>query len=207
VINYSFLVTDDNLYDIWARIYTPNSQDDSFWIRIDNQNWIAWHTIINSEYTWQKLPLGVLNLQAGSHTISFSYREDGARLDKVVALLSSSSTPEAMGEEANNCISQGQSNFQKTAINVANMPQELGIQASPNPVVDYVRISFETTKIGEENNNELRLYNSKGVLIQTWSRLSYKGKININFERLPQGIYFIKIRTPNEEYQTKLIKL
>jgi hypothetical protein len=207
VINYSFLVTDDNLYDIWARIYTPNSQDDSFWIRIDNQNWIAWHTIINNEYTWQKLPLGVLNLPAGSHTISFSYREDGARLDKVVALLSSSNTPEEMGEEANNCVSQKQSSTKLISINTSNIPQELGIQASPNPVVDYVRISFETTKIGEENNNELRLYNSKGVLIQTWSRLSYKGKIDIDFSKLPSGIYIFKITTQGTEYQAKVMKL
>lgn len=208
VITYNFTVAENKNYDIWARIYALNSTDDSFWIKADNQTWIPWYTTINSAYTWQKLPLGTLNLQAGSHTISFGNREDGVRLDKIVISSSPSTAPTAMGNASFNCTNPQTISARMVVVEEPIIEESaLGIKVSPNPVQDFVKINFATKQTDKPANNELRLYNISGVLVKKWTNLEYKGTIDVNLENLSHGMYILKMITNGEAYQTKIIKL
>lgn len=212
-ITYNFTVAENKNYDIWARIHAPNSADDSFWIKVDNQNWLPWYTAINSTYTWQKLPLGTLNLLAGYHTVSFAYREDGVRLDKILIASSPSSSPTALGNAANNCATNATQ--QQSAARTIKVEEEtaeittskLGIKVSPNPIQDFVIIDFETKNTDETSKNELQLFDIKGVLIAKWSNLGRKGTIETNLGHLSKGIYILKMQANGEVYQTKISKL
>ncbi len=40
----------------WARLLAPNSQDDSFWVRVDGGAWIKWNgNSGSSDWAWKKV--------------------------------------------------------------------------------------------------------------------------------------------------------
>ncbi len=86
-------------HKLWARVITPTANDDSFWVRMDGGSWYQRNNIgPTSSWSWQECQSYTLN--AGSHTLTIAYREDGAKLDK---LYIGNSTPSGTGGEAENC--------------------------------------------------------------------------------------------------------
>lgn len=84
-------------YKIYARVATSSDSDDSFWVRANDGVWQKWNKI-NYPYTstgfqWSQvgnwtsgnnsIPVD-FELVAGINTIYFSYREPGAKLDKIL---------------------------------------------------------------------------------------------------------------------------
>lgn len=77
-------------YELKAEVYAPSGSEDSFWLTIDNQNYIQWHannTNVLQEQTvtqnsnkqkkvWQ-------NLSPGSHTLHIRHRENNAAIGKI----------------------------------------------------------------------------------------------------------------------------
>jgi hypothetical protein len=90
----------------WAIIQAPNKDSDSFWVRVDNGDWIKWNNLEpqdpDASCTWDVLHdsddhdrFVKLSLGVGSHTIEVAYREEGASLDRLLVTddLSTSSAP------------------------------------------------------------------------------------------------------------------
>ncbi|MEW1843387.1 glycosyl hydrolase family 28 protein [Nonomuraea angiospora] len=78
-----FTVEHDGTFAVWARVIAANDGDDSFWVRSGTGSWTNWNNIpIGASWHWAKLPV-TYDLAAGARTITFAYREDGARLDRV----------------------------------------------------------------------------------------------------------------------------
>jgi hypothetical protein len=78
---------------VWGAVVAQNTNDDSFWVRMDFGPWVKWndwkitHTnfcewedVHNSDTGGKAVHY---SLGPGSHTLEFAYREDGAQLDKV----------------------------------------------------------------------------------------------------------------------------
>jgi polygalacturonase len=87
-----FSVTATGTYKLWGRVIAPTNKDDSFWVRVDGGTWVNWNDITpGGSWHWATVtndassdgPV-LVNLAAGAHTISFAYREDGTRLDRVL---------------------------------------------------------------------------------------------------------------------------
>jgi polygalacturonase len=87
-----FNVTGAGTYKLWGRVMAPTNKDDSFWVRVDGGTWVNWNDITSGgSWHWANVtndassdaPI-LVNLAAGAHTISFAYREDGTRLDRVL---------------------------------------------------------------------------------------------------------------------------
>ena len=87
-----FTVTTGGTYKLWGRAIAPTDADDSFWVRIDGGPWTNWNDITpGASWHWATVtndanndaPV-LANLAAGNHTITFAYREDGARLDRIL---------------------------------------------------------------------------------------------------------------------------
>ena len=98
-ITYTFNINSSSTYALWARVVTPNANDDSFWVQMDGGSWYQWNNIgPTSSWSWEECQSYTLN--AGSHTLTIAYREDGAELDK---LYIGNSTPSGTGGEATNC--------------------------------------------------------------------------------------------------------
>ncbi len=101
-ISYTFNVSESNTYTIWGRVIAPSPDDDSFWISVDGGSWLNWNGIAAST-TWTWDDIGSYALNAGQHTLTVAYREDGTKLDKI-CIASSGSTPSGEGGTATNCI-------------------------------------------------------------------------------------------------------
>jgi polygalacturonase len=87
-----FSVPAAGTYKLWGRVIAPTNKDDSFWVRVDGGTWVNWNDITpGGSWHWATVtndassdsPV-LVNLAAGVHTISFAYREDGTRLDRVL---------------------------------------------------------------------------------------------------------------------------
>ncbi len=100
-IIYDFNVGESGTYNVWARVITPSGTDDSFWISMDGGSWFQWNNIgPNSSWAWELSQS--YNLNAGNHTLTIAYREDGALLDKIY-ISNTGDTPTGEGSAADNC--------------------------------------------------------------------------------------------------------
>ncbi|NJB86501.1 hypothetical protein GGR26_002269 [Lewinella marina] len=103
-IRFTFDSPGKGLYKVFARISAPTNGDDSFWVRINGGSWIKWYQGIvqGGGFNWNRLPGNSHQLEAGTNTIDFAFREDGAMLDKLY-LTGSNTVPSGMGGTATNC--------------------------------------------------------------------------------------------------------
>lgn len=95
-----FEVPSPATFKLWGRIIAPDASHDSFWIRMDEGPWIKWNDIIaGSSWHWDAVNdddtnrTPHLDLAAGSHALTIAYRENGARLDRVLLTSDLSFTP------------------------------------------------------------------------------------------------------------------
>lgn len=81
IIEVPFSVSRDDRYYLFARLNCPSADDDSFWIKIDDQPFVAANGLRTTGWDWVKL--NAMNLTKGDHTLTLTHREDGALIDKV----------------------------------------------------------------------------------------------------------------------------
>ena len=91
-------------YQLFARVSAATAGDDSYWVRVNGNDWYKWNGTIRRGvgFAWNKLPVALPTLVKGVNTLDFAFREDGARLDKVY-LTTTTDAPTALGEQATNC--------------------------------------------------------------------------------------------------------
>ncbi|MCT9097300.1 G8 domain-containing protein [Haloarchaeobius sp. HME9146] len=80
-------------YEVYARAHRPSDEDDSFWVRMDDGDWIRWGGVGGErDFAWERVPEPEtddwsdhrqFSLSEGSHTFTVAFREDGAQLDKL----------------------------------------------------------------------------------------------------------------------------
>lgn len=109
-IRIDFTLSEAANYKVWGRVITPNADDDSFWVKMDDSEWVLWNSIPSgSNWHWDDLHDGdnsspmVYNLSAGDHTLLICYREDGALLDKLL-ISNTGITPLGLGGDAEGCV-------------------------------------------------------------------------------------------------------
>jgi hypothetical protein len=89
---YAFELPAGGDFRLWGRVNPPTLEEDSFWLRIDDQPWIQWNDIAHEDpWHWDDVrPFETRNerffitLTPGTHDMVISYRELGARLDKLL---------------------------------------------------------------------------------------------------------------------------
>ncbi len=111
-IRFNVNITNAGDYNIFARVFCPNSNDDSFWVRANGGTWYKWNslaTFASAGWEWGQVynsdagnAIVTFPLVAGANTIDFAYREDGARLDKIKVALSDE-LPTGEGGISQNC--------------------------------------------------------------------------------------------------------
>jgi Viral BACON domain len=123
--NYSFSVSQSGTYSVFARVLTPTANDDSWWVRMDGGAWVTWNNIAATSWTWAQFP-NTFSLSAGSHTLTFAYREDGAQLDKI-NITTSTTAPTGAGSTASNLCSTGATlSVAPSTVNVAAAANSAG---------------------------------------------------------------------------------
>lgn len=71
----------DGTYYLFSRLDCPNANDDSFYLKIDNGEFVTYNNLQTNGWQWKKL--SKTELTAGEHVLIISYREDGAKIDKL----------------------------------------------------------------------------------------------------------------------------
>ena len=88
-----FEIREPGQYTVWARVRTlapDRGQADSFYVQVDDDHRVAWHTLSNEAWTWTKVSSGAerepvdYDLSAGRHRITLRMREPGTQVDCVL---------------------------------------------------------------------------------------------------------------------------
>ena len=81
VLRVPFRVTQDAKYYLFVRVNCPSADDDSFWVKLDDGPFAMANGLRTNGWEWVKLD--AINLEPGEHTLTMTYREDGAKLDRI----------------------------------------------------------------------------------------------------------------------------
>jgi hypothetical protein len=197
-IRVSFTVTEEGDYKVWGRVVTPGSDANSFWVKMDESEWVLWEGIhVGSDWFWDDVHDGensnpmVYELDSGEHTLQICYREYGARLDKML-ITNRGHGAIGLGGEAEGC----------SFVGVEPEIEEGKWKIYPNPVNDYSILHLNTDQTCIP---ELRVYNSMGQLV-------FKDRIQnqtypLGSRLLSPGVYFYIVRNEKEIIsQGKLIR-
>ncbi|MBN1779864.1 T9SS type A sorting domain-containing protein [bacterium] len=183
---FPFTITRDSTYYLYARLNCPTYDDDSFWIQVDDGAF----TMVNSLVTsgWQWVQLDSFDLASGEHILNISYREDGAKLDKI-CLTNYLGAPVGMGEEAEN-------ECTVTAVEEkSEIPTYYSLdQNYPNPFNPITHISYS---IPENTHVTLAVFNALGQQVaQVVNREQTPGSYIVRFDGsdLATGAYVYQLK-------------
>ena len=87
---YEFTVKTDGTYKIWGRVGIDMHDEDAFWVKMDDDNWVKWKGIeVGCKWHWDEVhdsqkngQVMTFSLDAGPHTLALTYGMDQTRLDK-----------------------------------------------------------------------------------------------------------------------------
>ena len=87
---YKFTIENEGVYKIWGRVGVDMHDEDAFWVKIDDDEWIKWKGIeVGCKWHWDEVHDTQKNnqavtvyLDAGIHELVLTYGMDQTRLDK-----------------------------------------------------------------------------------------------------------------------------
>ena len=91
-ITYKFTVKNAGIYKVWGRVIASMDEEDAFWVKMDNEEWVKWKDIsVGCNWHWDEVhdnenndQVKKFNLAEGPHTLIFTYLMDQTRLDKLL---------------------------------------------------------------------------------------------------------------------------
>lgn len=93
-VSHTFTINTPGKYKFWLRGTGASANDDSFHLKVDDNDWITWNNALSNIYDWHIID--TLDFSAGTHEVTVSYREDGAKLDRLYFTLTDKA-PTGMG--------------------------------------------------------------------------------------------------------------
>jgi lysophospholipase L1-like esterase len=181
-----FTIDSAGNYNLFVRINCPTYDDDSFWAKMDNGEFVMYNGLVTSGWQWVKL--NSFDLAVGEHKLTITYREDGAKLDKI-CISNDIFSPPGMGEGAQNlCTTTGVSNS-------ADVPDGYALgQNYPNPFNPSTIISYNVPVI---NFVTLKVYDVLGNEITTLvheKKSAGRYTVKWNASKFASGMYLYTIR-------------
>jgi hypothetical protein len=98
VIVIPFTIETSGFYNFLSRAIGPTANDDSYWVKVDDEPFASASGFAGTTWTWNRLTSHQLSV--GQHKLTITYREDGAKMDKILITTSGASSimvPESMG--------------------------------------------------------------------------------------------------------------
>jgi len=199
-IYFPFTLSNDTTYHVFANLYAKDSNDDSFWLKMDDGPFQKIEGLVATGWHWLKMTSA--EMKAGDHLLTIAYCEDGAYLDKI-CVTNNRFAPIFKGETAENLCDPTivGVNYSKTASGYA-----LG-QNYPNPYNDKTTISFE---VPCNTFVSLKVYNMLGAEIAELAGKEFsQGKHSVEYDckNLSKGVYFYTIIANDFSASKKMIIL
>ena len=185
-IDFPFSITNESTYTIYARLNCPTYDDDSFWVKMDNGAFQMVNGLVTGG--WQWLQLQSYNLTAGDHALTITYREDGAKLDKL-CITNNIQSPAGIGEEAENLCDP------TSVFNSTEMSERYALEQNyPNPFNPSTTVKYNLKNSGPV---QIKIYNLNGQTIKTLvDGYQEKGAHEIVWQPkgLASGLYFCRLQ-------------
>jgi hypothetical protein len=191
VLSFTFTVETDTTYYLFGRVDCPTFSNDSYWMKFDDGDFKMVTGIASDGWEWKEF--ATFDSIAGEHTISFAYREEGAKLDKI-CISTFGYPPGEKGEVAEFVCTPDTTTIPYTPPTGLNMNNSTGNfnlgQNYPNPLDQTTTIDFE---IPWNTYVSLKVYSVLGEEIGELAGREYTaGRHTVEFDArdLAQGIYF-----------------
>lgn len=207
-IRFNISITQAGTYLLWGRTRVPSYDDDSFWVRMDEGTWAKWNNIADfvnlGVWEWDDVhhqdlsyDAMVYDLEAGEHTLTLAYREDGTDLDRLY-LSNTGSIPSGMGGAAGNC---------EMAIEdqPGSAPPTRLLGNHPNPFSGITCIRFNLEK---GTKTEMILYDLTGRKVHTLVRGFLppgQHEFSLDGSSLDPGIYLYRLRAGSYERTMRMV--
>jgi len=183
---FTFDIIAGGTYTIFVRVICPTANDDSFWFKMDDGTYFLWNNIPgSSSWRWTDFPL-TYNLNAGRHTLTIGYREDGARLDKLW-ITNTDTAPVDIGPDASNC-----------SVNTYSPENVYVIGLYPNPVSDKLNIAFPCSP------SEISIYSCDGR--EVFNQHTRATQTTISLLNYDPGLYLVKMTCQGQTDVKRIIK-
>jgi arabinoxylan arabinofuranohydrolase len=188
LLSFTFDISAGGTYTLYVRVICPSADDDSFWLKMDDGSFVMWNGIDgSSSWTWTSYP-STYDLNAGSHTLTIGYREDGARLDKLwITNAGAGAEPDDEGDVAGNC-----------STSTVDPDQVHDIVIYPNPLSDELNLSLQ------DSPADIIIYSSDGK--EVFKQHTGSVKMTISMASFNPGIYFVKITSQEQTVVRNIIK-
>ena len=198
-ITFPFTVNDDKTQYIYARLNHPNTDGDSWWVKVDDGEFVKYDG--QATVSWQWLKIGRYELSKGSHTLILAYCEDGAKIDKI-CVSHYDNPPSLMGDVAKNICDATITSIMENQKGTDNY--KLGINY-PNPFTDKTNITFE---IPASTYVSIKVVNMLGSELAELAGQEYsqgKHTIVFNANNLAGGVYFYTMKAGTFSRTQKMI--
>ena len=215
MLEYDINFNNTGNYVVFVRTYGPNGQGDSFHIGLDgnsvtNNSGIGMGSVLGS-WKWANIANGnqvvVINVTTvGTHTLNLWMREDGIKIDKII-LKQAKNVPSGIGpaeSETEACVGNNSSPLVEVGSSPKNGEEETQYNVYPIPAQDVLNIEWNSYQ-GKEVN--VQLYTSDMRVIQRHFISSAPEITLLNLTQLSDGLYFLAIRGPEGEIDSKTIMI
>ncbi len=194
-LTYSAELAEAGVYYLYLRLNAPDAAKNSFWVRIDDQDWIEFANelggaeLATTGFEWKMVNMGgdstSFNLSSGSHTITIANREFRTSLDKVF-LGRSSTAPAGFGKFSLNCAANVATPV-RPALDVTSR-----LSVFPNPARSTLHLVLDAAATGKV---DVRIVDVNGRLVtnRTYTKSSAILTDEIDVAMLPQGVYNLVI--------------
>jgi lysophospholipase L1-like esterase len=188
-------------YNLFARLNCPTYDDDSFWAKMDNGDFVMYNGLVTSGWQWVKLDS--YNLTAGDHNLTITYREDGAKLDKI-CISNNAVPPSGMGEDAVNLCDT-------TTTGINNSKEipggyELG-QNYPNPFNPVTIIKYSIPKSSHVSLKVFDVLGNEVATLVNGMRQTGNYAVSFNGKGLASGVYVYQLKAGGFTSTKKLVLL
>ena len=187
-----------------------SGDDDSFWIKIDENEWVSWNEIERGEeWIWDEVhdsnnndTVVSYNLTPGTHTLTVTYREDGTLLDKFLITNDTTFNPNPSTDPVG--IKENNEDILSDNYILNN--------SYPNPFNPTTNLSYV---LPQASNVKLVIYDITGrevkKLVDTYQpagryELSWNAK-DTRGQQLASGVYFVKMEAGSFIKTIKLMLL
>jgi lysophospholipase L1-like esterase len=204
-IGMSFTVPKDTNYCIFVRLNSFGSDDDSFWAKMDDRNFVLHDGLGTSGWEWRKLD--TFSLATGEHTLTVAHGEDGSNLDKF-CITTDTLLPAGLGKPADIvCMPDTTTPVMGIKDVTGGVDTYTLGQNYPNPFADKTTIAFEIIR---DTYVSLKVYSVLGEEIAEIAGKEYTSGMHIvEFDAigLSKGIYYYTIKTNKYSATREMIVL
>lgn len=195
LVSIVFSVDSSGTYSIYGRLNNPTYNDDSFWLKVDDGDFVLYNGLVTSGWNWVKFD--DFTLSEGDHVLQIGYREDGATLDKI-SITNSFIAPSGMGDEAQNICSTTSIDHKPDTPDGYTLNQNY-----PNPFNPSTNIGYQ---LAETAHVELNIFDTMGRKVaELVNSRQTAGFHLLSFDAagLASGIYFYRLETSSGFIESK----